>query len=401
MRPSNSRRLLIAFDARSISSAGWLAGDGYLRNLFVALRSLDSNQRPEIALLVANQAQSDGHTLTPYIDYLFEVPPDPLWFKFWKRFCTSFMITKRLMPRSPLATYLRKHQVDCVFLQGEFGPRLGIPLLSWIVDFQHVRMPSMFSLKEVQGRNEFFARIAERADRVILSSQNALHDFQCFAPRSAHKARVLSFVAHIPEGIYDSHPSDICGYYHLPKCFVYVPNQFWKHKNHDTVIQALNLAKGQHSDITVICTGSTSENRDPLYFGNLLSAISERDLRNNLIILGMVPHNHVFQLMRQSLAVLQPSLFEGWSTTVEEAKSVGKSVILSDIPVHHEQDPPAAVYFDPHDPEALAECLMKTFREKKPGPDYELEAIARERLPKRINQFGRTFFEIVREIVPC
>jgi glycosyltransferase involved in cell wall biosynthesis len=114
----------------------------------------------------------------------------------------------------------------------------------------------------------------------------------------------------------------------------------------------------------------------------------------------MVPHNHVFQLMRQSLAVLQPSLFEGWSTTVEEAKSVGKSVILSDIPVHHEQDPPAAVYFDPHDPEALADCLMRTFGEKKPGPDYELEAMARERLLKRINQFGRTFFEIVREVVP-
>jgi len=400
MQPSSNRKLLIAFDVRSISSAGWLAGDHYLRNLFVALRSLDSDQRPEIALLVANQPQSDGHTLTPYVDRLLEVPPDPLWFRLWKRLCASFRLTKRLMPRSPLATYLRKHQVDCVFVQGEFGPGLGIPLLSWIVDFQHVRMPSMFSPKEVQGRNEFFARIAERADRVILSSRDALRDFQCFAPRSAHKARVLSFVAHIPEGIFDSHSSDVCSYYHLPQRFVYLPNQFWKHKNHGTVIQALSLVKDQHLDITVVCTGSTSEVRDSLYFSNLLSAISERDLRNNLTILGMVPHNHVFQLMRQSLAVLQPSLFEGRSTTVEEAKSVGKSVILSDIPVHREQDPPDAVYFDPHDPEALAVCLVRAFRERKPGPDYELEAIARERLPKRIDQFGRTFYEIAREVVP-
>ena len=65
----------------------------------------------------------------------------------------------------------------------------------------------------------------------------------------------------------------------------------------------------------------------------------------------MLPRAHVFRLMRQSLAVLQPSLFEGWSTSVEEAKSVGKRMILLDIPVHREQDPPRALFFDPRDAE--------------------------------------------------
>jgi hypothetical protein len=47
---------------------------------------------------------------------------------------------------------------------------------------------------------------------------------------------------------------------------------------------------------------------------------------------GVVPHAHVLQLMRQSLAVLQPSLFEGWSMSVEEAKSIGKRGLFRTYP---------------------------------------------------------------------
>ena len=58
---------------------------------------------------------------------------------------------------------------------------------------------------------------------------------------------------------------------------------------------------------------------------------------------------HLFQIMRRSLAVLQPSLFEGWSTTLEEARSIGKRTIVSDIAVHREQDLHTAMYFRPRD----------------------------------------------------
>lgn len=54
---------------------------------------------------------------------------------------------------------------------------------------------------------------------------------------------------------------------------------------------------------------------------------------------------------------MQPSLFEGWSSFVEEARALGLPALLSDIPVHREQNPPGAKYFDPHDPEQLAGLL--------------------------------------------
>ena len=62
--------------------------------------------------------------------------------------------------------------------------------------------------------------------------------------------------------------------------------------------------------------------------------------------------DHVYALMRTSMALINPSRFKGWSTTVEEAKSFGVPLILSDIDVHREQTDGTARYFGIDDPDA-------------------------------------------------
>ena len=152
------------------------------------------------------------------------------------------------------------------------------------------------------------------------------------------------------------------------------------HKGHRLVIEALAQLRASRPDVVVVCTGNTADHRDPMYFGELLAEVSRLGLRENFVILGWVPQPHIFHLMRQAVAVLQPSRFEGWSTTVEETKSVGKSIILSDIPVHREQAPAGALYFDPTDAAALAEQLVAAYETCSPGPDSVLEA-GRARCP--------------------
>jgi hypothetical protein len=55
--------------------------------------------------------------------------------------------------------------------------------------------------------------------------------------------------------------------------------------------------------------------------------------------------------------VLTPSLFEGWSTSVEEAKALEKQMILSDTPIHREQMTNNVIFIDPLDPKSLAPLL--------------------------------------------
>jgi glycosyltransferase involved in cell wall biosynthesis len=101
--------------------------------------------------------------------------------------------------------------------------------------------------------------------------------------------------------------------------------------------------------------------------------------------------------MRQSICVLNPSLFEGCGYTAEEARSVGKQVLLSDIPPHREQNPPKATFFDPNDCDNLAEKLDPIWRETKPGPDTDLESEARHDLPKRLRAYGEAFISVAQE----
>ena len=79
-------------------------------------------------------------------------------------------------------------------------------------------------------------------------------------------------------------------------------------------------------------------------------------------MLGKVPYEDVIALMKNCEALINPSLFEGWSTTVEEAKSLGIKLLLSDISVHFEQLGNKAKYFKKNSALSLANLIEESFR---------------------------------------
>ena len=62
--------------------------------------------------------------------------------------------------------------------------------------------------------------------------------------------------------------------------------------------------------------------------------------------------------MKHAKAVLQPSMFEGWNTTIEDAKSQQLHIIASGIAVHKEQLGDRGYYFDPENEYELAQLLL-------------------------------------------
>lgn len=66
--------------------------------------------------------------------------------------------------------------------------------------------------------------------------------------------------------------------------------------------------------------------------------------------------------MNECISIVQPSLFEGWNTGVEEAKAINKYLILSDIPVHREQVTQNATFFNPYDETELSEKLLNAYK---------------------------------------
>ena len=385
----------VAFN--DIDNFGWTAGAHYYTNLFAALTALPSGDRPTIVVADREGGAIGGYdTYRSLADEVVALPEPPS-----ERFADR--VKRRLgapPPRPPAEAALTAARIDAVFAcWREFGPDFAVPTLGWIPDFQHRHHPDLFPPDELVHRDRLFAAMTRNCTRIVLSSEDARRDFERVHPEHADKGRVLRFVAQVPPAALAADPAGVCAEYDLPERFVYLPNQFWQHKNHDLVVEALASLAATRPDVTVVCTGNTSDNRHPLHFGELLARVSRRRVRASFVVLGWVPHLDTFRLLRQSLAVLQPSRFEGWSTTVEETRSIGKAILLSDIPIHREQDPPGARWFDPTDPEDLAARLVEIHDTALPGPDAELEAAARAALPGRTRDYAETFLAIAGEAI--
>ena len=73
--------------------------------------------------------------------------------------------------------------------------------------------------------------------------------------------------------------------------------------------------------------------------------------------LGLIERREQIVIMKNAHFLIQPSLFEGWGTVVEDAKVLDKTIILSDIEVHREQKNHKCVLFNPYDAGELAELI--------------------------------------------
>ena len=180
--------------------------------------------------------------------------------------------------------------------------------------------------------------------------------------------------------------AEISAKYNLPERFAYLPNQFWTHKNHALVVDALAKLKadgGLDQTMPVVLTGRTDDPRNPKHFDELMARVKDAGVEQHFRYLGLIPYDDVFGLAGSCDTMINPSVFEGWSTTVEEAKGLGCRLLLSDITIHREQAPDAT-FFNPKDARALAarlvaltkspshvrpslEALLNTQRERREG----------------------------------
>ena len=66
----------------------------------------------------------------------------------------------------------------------------------------------------------------------------------------------------------------------------------------------------------------------------------------NYRYIGLVSYPEVLSLIYHSVALINPSKFEGRHSSLEQARSLGKQSILSNINIHKEQAVPHSYYFN-------------------------------------------------------
>lgn len=377
----------------------WMGGVHYFKNLFLAIQCINEKNEDNVILQPYIVKPSDNDLAKEFAKYanfikIKQIRKCSYFFK--KIYCA---LTSKKFDKQ---RYIEE-KFDCkIDIVSHSLSRQQVPMLPWIPDFQHIHLPEMFSNKEIETRNISFANQIEKGKFVIFSSNDALKDFINFSHNNIEKARVLQFVSYIAPDIYEQTErmaETIKKKYDIPQKYFYIPNQFWVHKNHKIVFDAISILKKRGVNVNIMFTGYNIDYRNKTYYDQLMGYVKNEQIEENIKILGLVDALTVYYLMRNCVSVINPSLFEGWSSTVEEAKSLGKNIILSDLNVHREQNPPSAIYFNPNNAEELADILQHKWTTVAGGADVELETIARENMKNRMVAFGRTYKQIVMEAI--
>jgi glycosyltransferase involved in cell wall biosynthesis len=241
----------------------------------------------------------------------------------------------------------------------------------WIPDFQENYYHNFFEKKEVISRIITQVNAAYSKCKLVLSSQSAYNDFLRLYPRYICNVAIIPFVSSLcfkeEESISDDNLTDK---YTINDDYFICSNQFWMHKNHVVLIEAVSILKKENIKIKVYLTGKEYDYRNPEYTVMLKNKVHDLGIENNVLFLGFIPRNEQISLMKHSKAVIQPSLFEGWNTTIEDAKYLGKEIIASDIPVHKEQLNNLGVYFEVGNAYDLADKIKMVMNKPNNVIDY-------------------------------
>lgn len=374
------------------NSTSWTGGLNYIRNLIETVMALPDRRIEPVLIVEPGMKQGDlagfagvevlrtalvGHSLPMRV----------------ARKGSARLLGRNLL----LERFLRRHRIDVLSHSGFLGPRAKLPAIAWLPDFQHVRMPEFFPPEEIAARDRGYAETIRSTPTILLSSEDARGDLARFSPGAEAKSRVLNFIAGMVR-LDDPRGADyLVDRYGIDRPYFYLPNQFWKHKNHRLVIDALGLLAAEGRAPLVVATGKTEDRRNPTHFTDLMAHAEAIDAAPYFKVLGLVPYEDLSILFRHAVALINPSHFEGWSTTVEESKSVGKRIILSDIPVHREQAPERGIFVGAGDPAAMAAAMVQALADWSEADEAAALAAAAAALPARSRAFGETYQRIVEE----
>ena len=138
--------------------------------------------------------------------------------------------------------------------------------------------------------------------------------------------------------------------------FIFYPAQFWKHKNHVTLIKSLNLLKNYNVDNIpfLICSG-----KDYGTLSNCKRLAKEFNVK--FLHIGYLEREELIWCYRNSITTISSSYHESSCLPIKEAIACGvNSIALSDIEANNNlYHLPNVFKFDPFDEKSIAKAILK------------------------------------------
>ena len=293
-----------------------------------------------------------------------------------------------------LSRLLLKHNIDIVS-HSNYKSKIFYTI-NWIPDFQYLHYPNLWTRIGLKKTIKLHNSLVKNSDIILLSSNSAFEDYLIMYKDYNYKCEVLNFVSQ-PIDINLNDKDYVINKYNIERDYFYLPNQFWQHKNHIIVYKAINELKLNGYNPLLLTSGPMIDYRTKNnHIVDLSNYVIINNLQNNIKHLGIIEYNDVLKLMKFSISLINPSLFEGWSSTIEEAKVIGTRIILSKINVHLEQAPENCFYFNPNDELELYNIMANILSNKL---DFFTYDNYKEKCIERTKIFSHKYYSIINNLI--
>jgi glycosyltransferase involved in cell wall biosynthesis len=239
------------------------------------------------------------------------------------------------------------------------------PYVMTVWDLCHLDFPEFPEVRadgEFQFRHDFYLRALPQAVMVVTDSEQL--STRAHERYGVDRARLLvqPFQPSPFLAIESPTTAEVLEAYGLEPGYWFYPAQFWPHKNHVRILEALVLLRDRGLVQRAVFAGGDKGFR----------AVIERHVRRlnveeQVRFLGFIPSEHLRGLYLAAVGLVFPSYFGPTNLPPLEAIMLGRPVVCSDF--HRATLGDQARYFNPDDPFELADAMESVIRRGHDVPE--------------------------------
>tara|TARA_B100000780_G_scaffold72966_1_gene48905 strand:- start:374 stop:1564 length:1191 start_codon:yes stop_codon:yes gene_type:complete len=248
---------------------------------------------------------------------------DQLFFLFYSSKLIKSLL-KKFNIKSRFERFLTKNQIDLIFFLGCSRLSLfcnNIDYVTYIYEFHHLSRPDLPEYKgwsDFDFREELLDTNIKKSLSLIVDTQKKGRDlikyYNCFE----EKINVIPLTTSITElgnKTEAQNSNEIVDYIKKNKEYFFYPAQYWSHKNHYYILQALQMLKKNHNlSVQFVFTGHKKNN-----FNFLVNKMNEFDLDNQITFFEYLNDEDIKNLYANCKGVVMPSLVGYSSLPLYEA----------------------------------------------------------------------------------
>ena len=253
----------------------------------------------------------------------------------------------------------KKEKIDLYWFAVPVLESISTPYIYSLWDIGHRLVPEFPEMRssvwDWNLRELTYQTMLPRATYVLTGNEQGKREILDNYPVPEDKIRIVEFpiTDQVSE---DEKKPEFC----FPEKFFFYPAQFWGHKNHIVIIEALKALKEKNNqDVGVIFSGS-----DHFCKKHIEEMAEKYGVKENVIFAGFISSGELKYLYTHAVALIYPSLLGPNNLPPIEAAYLGCPVLISNIRGHVEEMGDAALYFDGYNSDELAGRMNDLLNDK-------------------------------------